>query len=504
MRASVVPRVRWVTVGAFALLFGIALALLRGEPVAASDQGVYLSIASRMLDGETLYAEVSDPEDPLFFYTYAAALWVGGWRGPFLLDGIWLAVAAVSIALVLRELRAPTSAVVASFFVYPLALTSAWFQPGLSMLGGLALLPLPAWLWLRGRFAASGALLGTVMLLKLPLAGIAAAALLAFVVLGTPEGSRRSQLARGLLGLSVFLACAAAVLAIRGELRAYLDMTAYNVQYAKSGLEHLGPVDRARWHLDVAVSYFQNAGRWHYPAAVLVLGLFAIAAYLAWRRGLNSRLLAAAAALTVVATLGTLALTAFWSHHLQMLAYPAALIAATGITIVAQRLGSVAGVVLAAACVAFALWSSVKHESRIDISAAWKTRPHAGGAVALERARERLHAGDDHVSYFVFGGNSENGHGAFISDDFDLACRWFHIYPGALTKYFDETVDCYERNDPELILVSLGFFDSRRSPPEWAGFVSGARRFLDKQYELVETEHPGFEVWARMPVSEGV
>ena len=498
------PLVRWVGIGAFALLFGFALALLRGEPFVASDQGVYLSIASRMLDGETLYAEVSDPKDPLFFYTYAAALWVGGWRGPFLLDGIWLAVAAVTIALLLRELRAPTPAVVAGFLVYPLVLTSAWFQPGLSMLGGLAFLPLVAWLWLRGRFAASGALLGTVMLLKLPLAGIAAAALLAFVVLGAPEGSRRSQLARGVLGLSLFLVCAGAILAIRGELRGYLDMVAYNFQYARAGLEHLGPVDRARYHLDIVVNYFQNAGRWQYPAALLVLGLFTVAAYLAWRRGPNSRLLAAAAALTVVATLGTLALTAFWSHHLQMLAYPAALIAATGITVVAMRFGSVAGAVLAAACVAFALWSSVKHETRIDISTAWTTRPHAGGAVALERARERLHAADDHVSYFVFGGNSENGHGAFISDDFDLACRWFHIYPGALPKYFDETVDCYQREDPELILVSLGFFDSRRSPPEWAEFVSGARRFLDTRYELVETEHPGFEVWARKPVSEGL
>jgi len=493
-------RARWVGVGGFALLFGFALALLRGQPVAASDQGVYLSIAARMLDGDTLYAEVADPKDPFFFYTYAAALWIADWRGPFLLDGIWLAVASVSIVLLLRALGAPRSAIVAGFFIYPLALTSGWFQPGLSMLAGLAVAPLPAWAWLRGRFAVAGALLGTVMLFKLNLAGIAAASLLGFVVVGAPEGSRRGQLSRGVLGLAVFLAGAAAILGIRGELRAYLDMIAYNVQYARSGLEHLGPVDRARAHLDVVVQYFESAGRWQLPGAVLVLGLFAVAGYLVWTRGgSNRRLLAAGAVLTLLATLGTLALTAFWRHHLQMLAYPIVLIAATGVSAVALLFGRRAGAIAAAACTVFALWSSVKNEDRIDISSAWTTAPHSGGAVALERARMRFHAGDDKVAYIVFGGNSENAHAVFIGDELDLVCRWFHIYPQSLTKYFEETVECFGREDPDLVLVTLGFFDSRLAPPEWAAFVASARRFLDTRYELVETEHPGFEVWRQKP-----
>ena len=46
-----------------------------------------------MLDGDRLYADVFDNKDPLFFYTYAGAFWIGDWRGPFLLDAIWLALA---------------------------------------------------------------------------------------------------------------------------------------------------------------------------------------------------------------------------------------------------------------------------------------------------------------------------------------------------------------------------------------------------------------------------
>ena len=86
-------RAQWIAVGAVALPFGIALALLRGEPTLGSDQGVYLSTAARLLDGDRLYADVV-AKDPLFFYAHAAAIGVGGWRGAYLLDGIWLAVAA--------------------------------------------------------------------------------------------------------------------------------------------------------------------------------------------------------------------------------------------------------------------------------------------------------------------------------------------------------------------------------------------------------------------------
>ena len=106
-----------------------------------------------MLDGDRLYADVFDNKDPLFFYTYAGALWVGGWRGPFLLDAVWLGVAGVAIALLVRALGAPRSAVVASFFVYPLALAAGWYLVGMSMLAALAFAPLAPWLWLRGRFA---------------------------------------------------------------------------------------------------------------------------------------------------------------------------------------------------------------------------------------------------------------------------------------------------------------------------------------------------------------
>ena len=45
-------RGRSIAVGGIALLYGIALVLVRGEPSATGDQGVFLSVAARMLDGD--------------------------------------------------------------------------------------------------------------------------------------------------------------------------------------------------------------------------------------------------------------------------------------------------------------------------------------------------------------------------------------------------------------------------------------------------------------------
>ena len=480
-------RARWVGVGGLALLFGFALVLVRGEPILTSDQGVYLSVAARILDGDHLYSETVENKDPLFFYSYAAALWIGGWRGPFLLDGIWLGLAGLSFALLLRELRVPRSAVVAGFFLYPLALTSGWYLTGQTMLGGLAVAPLAPWLWLRGRFAASGAVLATVMLLKLNLAAVAAAPMATFVLFGAPKGRRWRPIATGALGVSATLAVGALLLAVRGELRAYLDIIVYNVYYSRVLLAGEGFFGRGAKHLDIVVGYFEASGRWQLPAVVLVLGAFSVAAVYLARTGGGScgRLLAATTAMTLVLTVGTLALTAYWFHHLQMLAYPAALIAATLIYVVAISFGQRAGAAAAAACVLFALWSSMKNEDRVRVSPAWTSAPISASAEALEKARVRFYKRFDRVTYMAFGGNSENAHAVFISHKFDLVCRWFHLYPYSTDDQLDETTDCSRREHPMLILVTLGFFDSREGG-SWQAFVSNARRLLDSRYELVE------------------
>src|SRR3990172_5705637 len=109
----------WVVV-ASGLAFGALLLFIRGAPSLASDTGIFLSVAARLLHGDRLYADVFDNKDPLFFYADAAALAVGGWRAPFVLDALWLAISAISMAGLLRAVGAARPIAVVGFVVYPL------------------------------------------------------------------------------------------------------------------------------------------------------------------------------------------------------------------------------------------------------------------------------------------------------------------------------------------------------------------------------------------------
>jgi hypothetical protein len=488
---------RFIGAGVLALVLGLVLVLLRGDPFVASDQGVFLSVAARLLDGDALYSEVFDNKDPLFFYSYAAALWVGGWRGPFLLDAIWLGVAAVSMGLFLRELRAPRVAVLCGFVVYPLALTAGWYLIGLSMLGAVAVAPLVPWLWLRGRFVASGAVLVSAMLMKLNVAPVLAAPLLALVAVGAPDVPRRQAVGRGALGALVAGVAAAAILAARGELRGYLETFLYNVHYSSARTQADGTLERMLEHLRIAWNFFYLPGRWQLAAAFLFLGVFALVlAYLFVTRASRAeRALAVAGTVTLAGGLLVVALTAYWYEHLQLLAYPATLMTATLVWRTNEALGGRWAVLAASGAALFALWSTLKVQYGTDVSSLWTSPAISPGGIALERARTRFAPDERSIGYMVFGSNSEGGHAAFIDDAFDLRCRYFHLYTFSLPEHFDETLECAERERPPFVLVTLGFFEPYGDHPEWNAFVAGARRFLEADYELVEREYPGVQVW---------
>ena len=484
-----------------ALGLGLALVLLRGDPFVAGDQGVFLSVVGRMLDGDRLYAEVFDNKDPLFFYTFAGAFWVGGWRAPFLLDAVWLGLAGVAVALLARALGAPRSAVVGSFLVYPLTLAAGWYLVGLSMLAALAVVPLAPWLWLGGRFVWAGVAVAFVLLLKLNLVPLALAPLGALLVLGAPDAPRLRALARGILGLGGALATAALFLVVRGELGGYLGAIVHNVHYSSARTAADGVVGGAREHLNVAWDYFYRAGRWQAPLAVLVLVAFGVAVGLAWvRRKRAERLLGVVAFAALASAFVVLALTAYGWPHLQLLAYPATLVAAALIWRVDALFGRRAGAIAATVVAAFACWTTFKAPVSRDVSSLWTEAALSPGAVALERARTRFQAEAPRVGYMVLGSNSEGGHAAFIDSRFELVCRYFHLYFFSRGEQFDDTLACAARESPTFVLVTLGFFEPAGNVPEWNGFVLRSRRLLEARYELVEREYPGVQVWKHRAV----
>ena len=215
--------------------------------------------------------------------------------------------------------------------VYPLALTAGWYLIGFSMLGALAVAPLVPWLWLRRWYAASGAALVGAMLMKLNVTPVLAAPLLALVASSRlPDLPRRKAVDGGALGVLVAILAAAALLGVRGELRGYLETFAYNVHYASARTQADGFVGGMLEHLRIATDFFYLAGRWQ-----LGLRPFSFSRSSAspppTRRcsaiqiGVRPRRSLARDARRRVRRRGA---HRYWYEHLQLLAYPATLMAA--------------------------------------------------------------------------------------------------------------------------------------------------------------------------------
>ena len=483
----------WLSVSvAAALAIGALLAALRVEPQVWGDPGIWVSVAARMLEGDRLYADVFDNKDPLFFYSYAAALWVGGVRGPFVLEVVWLGVATVGMLLALRAVRVGTLAALTGALVYPLALTAAWYVPGATMAPALALAPVALWLWLRGSAFAAGAVVVAAALFKLNLALVIGAPLLALLALGGNGASRLRRAFEVAAGVSLAVVVAAAGLASRGELGPYLDTISYNVHYSSASVGGGG----AESHLRVVREFFAASGKWQLPAAELaVAGLLAVTVAAWLRLDQALRRMSTVAVATLGAAVVTLALTAIFGVHLQLLAYPAALAAAT-IVLAARDLWRPLGALAAGACVVFAAWSSLKHEDLDELTIrTWTAKPLSTPGLALEDTRLRFFPGEKRVTYAVLGRNTEDGHAAFV-DSLDLRCRYFHQYPFYRRQQLDETLECVRREQPMLILVTTSFYDAIPDEPAWEAFVADARAGLASRYELV-TEEGMSQVWRR-------
>jgi len=471
------------------LSVAVLLSALRVQPQVWGDPGVWLSVGARLLDGDRLYADVFDNKDPLFFYSYAAALWIGGVRGPFVLEVLWLAVAALGMALALRTLRAGTLAMVAGATVYPLALTASWYVPGATMVPALALAPVALWAWARGSPFWAGIVVVASMLLKLNLGLVVAAPL---AVLLAFEENRRRRALEVLAGAGVAALLAAIVLAIRGELGPYLDTILYNVHYSGAGI-HDGGV---RTHLEIVRVFFAASGKWQLPAVELAAAMLLVVTLVGWfRLGRTFRRLSAIAVVTLAAAFVTLASTAIFVVHAQLLAYPAAL-GTAAVVVAFKDHWKPLGIAAAAVCMLFAARATLgqEHLSQLALRA-WRTEPLSTPGLALESTRLRFFPNEERVAYAVFGRNTDDGHAAFVHR-MDLRCRYFVQYPFYRQSQLAETLDCARREQPMLILVTTSFYDPMPGEPAWEAFVADTRAFLESRYELV-TEQGMSQVWRR-------
>lgn len=486
---------------AFGIGYAVLAALLvflRGRPSVESDAGIFLSVAGRLLQGDRLYAGVFDNKDPLIYYLYAGAAALGDWRVPFLLDIAWLAVAAGSTALLVLRLGCRPATALAASIVYPLLLTGSYYHAGYTMLPALALVPAIAIVSL-GYPAWSGALIGLALMLKINLALVLVAPVIALWLTDNRPRSLRRSLARAVGGVAVAFSSIGLILAARGELRAYLATLAENVDYANSVLPTLGRRGGLLGH--VATVYHELDHRW------IVLALFALGGFVAARHLVTTRRARASLdpggrlAALFLATSGavgvTLATTAVWDEHLQMIALPATfLLAFAAERLIDGHLRLVgASVVTMGTVAALGAFSASPDQNKpLD---EWLVRSPSGTAVALTRSRGLYIADRESVSYFHLGANDEQGHAAFLDPGFVLSCRRFHQY-----EWSDHTevLTCLSESKPDVIFTTPSFRTLGGPRVAWDRFVKAGRDYVSTRYRRVLANRDA-EVWIRLDLA---
>jgi hypothetical protein len=496
-------RLVWPAVAVAGLAYGAVVVFFRGSPsLVAGDLGTFVTVAARLLRGDRLYADVLDTKDPLFFYADAAALRIGGWRGPAALDAVWLGIGATSMAGFLFTLTRARWAAVAGFAVYPLLLTSNWYSAGLSQLAALSLAPLIGWLAACRRWFLAGLVVGVAALFKSNLGLVLIATPAALLVRSTGRTVLHT-LAKLASGIGAALAILAVVMAVRGELVPYIGVLHENVLYSNDVLAYREHGSGVLGHLRIVrdeTPHLRTLG------ALIVLAA-AVAVWMGVRGSRTARprgepVLALVLLLVGAAIFVTLALTAVFPSHMQMVAYLETLLlvylAAAVSTLLSGRAGGLAIGTAAIICLAGlwllggtarpALWSST--------AARWRDPPLELTANALERAAPAAPRSPT-ISYARIGWN-DDGHAAFLDDRFDLACPRFQQY--RWIRAFDAVRACLEEKKPELIATAPPFSEPDSRNDRWTAFVRQTRFLLARRYhkvEHVDTPWGSLDVWLR-------
>ena len=466
-----------------AVCFTWILVALRTIPatltIQLGDRGIFVSVAERLLAGDRLYVDVWDNKDPLFFYIIAIGRLVSPWMDIVIELG-WIGVASTASTVIAKRLGVThNNSVLVGWAGTPFIVTGVHYFAGGTHLPGIAMALTATALMLSGRHLLSGAALGLLFFLKLPLFPVA----VTLVVLVALTGRRPRNLIRVAVGLVASTMAVIGLLAVRGELGPYFGALVLNVGYANSSLSEsaFGPLTRL---IHIA-----------FPEAMLI-GLLVIAVLAGVAAAANSGapevdvvvrrsgwLTAGALASAIL----VLAATGLWWHHDQVL-YVAAILLLTLLMRLTQRAFADSRVLAAIAVVSIALVLGGSNP-RIYYQAAIDARANLDTITSVPPeaiALQRLSSGPG--SYARIGTNDDRGH-ARGTHDWELACPRFHQYSFDSPMAFSELEACLP--SAQYIVVSPSgqeWLTTVNSDDDFGHFVNAVRDLIGREYTCGETE----------------
>jgi hypothetical protein len=434
-------------------------------PLRFSDRGVFVSVAERLLAGDTLYTDVYDNKDPLFYYFVAGQRFLGT-QAELLAEITLLLVAATSTYLIASRWAPKNASFTIGFISTPIILTGVFYYPGYTHLPAISLCLASYALSLKGRWAFSGVVVGILFFSKLIMVPLALC-LVASAILSEYRGS----VLRFIIALLVTLSCGVAILLERSELWPWMETLTSNFRYSHGVLINSTSLG------DVPFSHWTRISAPNLTVALLSIISGTLVVYLT-NPDRALRIAIATTGITLALALVILTTTGMWPHHNQVLYLPAVLSAICLSSLLGASLyGNSIPTLLLVVSVSLLLGGTT------DLA------PYTNDPVEMVRLEvslldapptesRRLLAIGTSGSYARLGQNDDEGHAIGLSN-WKLACPEFNQYPFEPAQNLNKVLDCV-RSVPTLIVArSLAEEPGR---PIWNDFVADVEDLLRSSY----------------------
>ena len=437
-------------------------------PIRDRDRGIFVSVAERVLAGDTLYTDVLDNKEPFFYYAVSLQRWVGP-LGEISFEIGTLILICFSIYQISQTLLSPHIARLVSWVAVPLIFTGRSFVPGYTHLPGSALVLLMFYASLYGRWVAAGILFAMLFFTKIIMVPVAFS--MASVAFGA-SATRRGALAFITAAFTTLIICAIAI-GWRGELWPYLDVLRQNVAYSQGKLIH------STTFFGLAIEHFRRV--YKYATAITFSLTIGCALFYLARKHAKSGVIENILLYSFVASLFcsalVLAATGLWPHHAQILYMQAALaliLLLYSINFVRLKPDSCRTIALVFVCgwllggAAFERYAYALRNTSHNIQLLSALSPETALAKRLSAP----------TSYARLGMNFDFGH-AFGLRLWHLACPRFHQYSFDPDWLLEELYHCLP--SAEILIVSSSFKRDETSPG-WNRFVEKCDKLVGENY----------------------
>lgn len=446
--------------------------ILRAIPGRDGDRGVFASIAERIAAGDTLYVDVWDNKEPLFFLTLAAGRSISP-SMDVVIELAWIFLGSLAIFAISRNFKlSRLQSSLVGFVGTPLILTGGVYAAGFSHLPATAILLGIVFLTLRKKWIWVGALLVVLAGFKIIVGPIAILAIIPFVLQDNPWQAAKKILT----GSGITAVVLGILLLIRGELIGFFKLIRSNIGYSQSSisdaydipiLKHIEPVFTQATVITVAATL-----------AILVLThVLTPSQHKTYRISVGACL---------VGALLVTAITGLWDHHGQLFYGPAALaLALLFVSIPAVQVPRLANIALVA-IISILLAGMPSMRVVIDGALSGPTRFRDLSRVA--DATQDLLAIAPSGTYQRLGMNTDDSH-AYGLGEFTLNCYQFVQYTYDLQPTLDFIPTCLESTD--YLIVDKGF-TQREGAIAWNEFVGKSNNIVATDFTCTE------QTWGRL------